>query len=191
MRDHDATPADRAIALATQFLNRVWGPAHDLDAIDELMAEDYRIWSGGKLVSGRSAFKDWVRKFQSIYGNAHTEIQETFANEKGDRVVSRWFNTGVNTGCLASHRTVDQCRSRASRFGEFMKDALPSVGLSVPPSRATRALPNNANAGQYLYINPKNNVVVVGLGPRPKPVGKQAIDDLDFLAAVVEKLRRQ
>ena len=45
--------------------------------------------------------------------------------------------------------------------------------------------------GQYLYINPKNNVVVVGLGARPKPVGKQAIDDLDFLAAVVEKLRRQ
>lgn len=45
--------------------------------------------------------------------------------------------------------------------------------------------------GQYLYINPKANVVVVGLGARPKPVGKQAIDDLDFLAAVVEKLRKQ
>jgi CubicO group peptidase (beta-lactamase class C family) len=43
--------------------------------------------------------------------------------------------------------------------------------------------------GQYLYINPKSNIVVVGLGARPKPVGKQAIDDLDFLAAVVEKLR--
>jgi CubicO group peptidase (beta-lactamase class C family) len=42
--------------------------------------------------------------------------------------------------------------------------------------------------GQYLYINPKNNVVVVGLGARPKPVGKNAIDDLDFLAAVVKKL---
>jgi predicted ester cyclase len=98
MRDHDARPADQAVALATQFLNRVWGPAHDLDAIDELMTEDYRIWSGGKLVSGRSAFKDWVRKFQSIYGNANTEIQETFANEEGDRVVSRWFNTGVNNG---------------------------------------------------------------------------------------------
>jgi CubicO group peptidase (beta-lactamase class C family) len=45
--------------------------------------------------------------------------------------------------------------------------------------------------GQYLYINPGNNLVVVGLGARPKPVGKQAIDDLDFLAAVVEKLRKQ
>jgi len=30
--------------------------------------------------------------------------------------------------------------------------------------------------------------VIIDLGARPKPVDKQAIDDLDFLAAVVEKL---
>jgi CubicO group peptidase (beta-lactamase class C family) len=42
--------------------------------------------------------------------------------------------------------------------------------------------------GQYLYINPAHKLVVAGLGARPKPVGKQAIDDLDFLAAVVERL---
>ena len=42
--------------------------------------------------------------------------------------------------------------------------------------------------GQYLYINPRNNLVVVGLAARPKPTGKNAIDDLDFLAAVVQKL---
>lgn len=45
--------------------------------------------------------------------------------------------------------------------------------------------------GQYLYINPKENVVVVGLGARPKPTGKDSINDLDFLAAVVQKLRNQ
>ena len=45
--------------------------------------------------------------------------------------------------------------------------------------------------GQYLYMNPKNNVVIVGLGARPKPTGKNAIDDLDFLAAVVQKLHNQ
>ena len=98
MHHSKSTPADRAIALATQFLTRVWGPAHDLDAIDELMTEDYRIWSGGKLISGRSAFKDWVRQFQIVYGDAHTEILETFANAAGDRVVSRWINTGFNNG---------------------------------------------------------------------------------------------
>ena len=44
--------------------------------------------------------------------------------------------------------------------------------------------------GQYLYINPAQRIVVVGLGARPKPVGKEAIDDLDFLAAIVEKLSK-
>lgn len=43
--------------------------------------------------------------------------------------------------------------------------------------------------GQYLYIHPEHNIVVVGLAARSKPSGKQAIDDLDFLAAVVEKLK--
>ncbi len=98
MERRDETPAELAVALATQFLTRVWGPAHDLDAIDELMTEDYRIWSGGVLVSGRAAFKDWVRSFQTVFGNANTEVLETFANESGSRVVSRWFNTGVNNG---------------------------------------------------------------------------------------------
>ena len=42
--------------------------------------------------------------------------------------------------------------------------------------------------GQYLYINPAHNMVIVGLAARSKPVGKQAIDDLDFLGAVVEQL---
>ena len=93
-----STPSDRAVALATQFLGRVWGPTHDLDAIDELMTEDYKIWSGGKLISGRPAFKNWVEQFQIIFGNAHTEILETFANASGDRVVSRWLNTGINNG---------------------------------------------------------------------------------------------
>lgn len=93
-----ATPSERAVALATEFLSRVWGAAHDLGAIDELMTEDYKIWSGGKLVTGRAAFKEWVREFQAIYGDARTEIRETFANAAGDRVVSRWFNTGVNNG---------------------------------------------------------------------------------------------
>ena len=40
-------------------------------------------------------------------------------------------------------------------------------------------------------MNPKNNVVIVGLGARPKPLGKTSINDLDFLGAVVQQLRTQ
>jgi len=42
--------------------------------------------------------------------------------------------------------------------------------------------------GQYLYINPKHRVVVVGLAARSKPTGRSVIDDLDFLAAVTQRL---
>ncbi len=43
--------------------------------------------------------------------------------------------------------------------------------------------------GQFMYIQPRGNIVVVGLGARSKPTGKQAIEDLDFLAAAVRQLR--
>jgi len=35
----------------------VWVEPRDLDAIDELMTEDYRITSAGAVVEGRDAFK--------------------------------------------------------------------------------------------------------------------------------------
>ena len=48
---------NRAEQLALELFRRVWGPRHDLDAIDELMTEDYLITSGGKVIRGRAAFK--------------------------------------------------------------------------------------------------------------------------------------
>jgi len=61
-----ATPPEQAVALVRRFLERVWGPGHDLAAMDQLMTEDCRIWSGGKLIAGREAFKEWVRDFQPM-----------------------------------------------------------------------------------------------------------------------------
>ena len=86
--------------LALEFLSRVWGPDHDLDAIDDLMTEDYVITSGGRVVEGREAFKAWVRDFQTQLLEARTENVEVFANPAGDRVVSRWVCTGKNNGLL-------------------------------------------------------------------------------------------
>jgi ketosteroid isomerase-like protein len=84
--------------LAVEFLNRVWGPSHDLTAIDELMTEDYVITSGGTTISGREAFKNWVRHFQRLLLEAITENQDAFSNESGDKVVSRWICSGKNNG---------------------------------------------------------------------------------------------
>jgi CubicO group peptidase (beta-lactamase class C family) len=43
--------------------------------------------------------------------------------------------------------------------------------------------------GQAIYINPKENVVIVVWGAQPKPTGKATIADDDFFAAVCEALR--
>lgn len=93
-----SAPAAIAVALAHDFLARVWGPAHDLSAIDELMTPDYRITSGGTVVEGRDAFRAWVAGFQKVLQDARTVPIETFASAAGDLVVSRWVCSGANNG---------------------------------------------------------------------------------------------
>ena len=99
-REPGPSAAGGAERLALEFLDRVWGPEHDLGAIDELMTEDYAITTGGAVVRGREAFKRWVREFQSRLGDARTTSVEAFASTSGDRIVSRWVCTGTNNGLL-------------------------------------------------------------------------------------------
>jgi len=84
--------------LANEFFARVWAPPHDLDAIDELMTEDYKITTAGREISGREAFKAWVADMQKTVGGATNEHLEVFTNAEGDRVVSRWITRGSNNG---------------------------------------------------------------------------------------------
>jgi predicted ester cyclase len=97
MPGKDSAPAV-AEKLARDFLERVWGPGHDIAAIDGLMAPDYVIHSGGKTVRGREAFKAWVVEFQRLMPEAVDEILDVFANAAGDRVCARWINRGRNNG---------------------------------------------------------------------------------------------
>lgn len=92
---HDSKTPEK---LVNEFFLRVWGPSHDLDAIDELMTEDYIIISGGKTISGRNAFKSWVKNFQELLVDAVTISQDAFSNTNRDKVVSRWICTGKNNG---------------------------------------------------------------------------------------------
>ena len=84
--------------LARDFFRRVWAPPHELDAIDELMTEDYRITTAGKVIEGGNAFKAWVAAMQETVGDATNEHLEIFTNPSGDRVVSRWITRGRNCG---------------------------------------------------------------------------------------------
>ena len=84
--------------LAREFFRRVWAPPHDLDAIDELMTEDYRITTAGRLVEGRADFRTWVAAMQGTVRDATNEHLEIITNAAGDRVVSRWVTRGRNGG---------------------------------------------------------------------------------------------
>ncbi len=86
--------------LPMEFFRRVWTPPHDLDAIDELMTEDYQITLGGLVIEGREAFKAWVAAFHTQLLDARTESQAVFANTTGDRVFSQWLCSGRNNGML-------------------------------------------------------------------------------------------
>jgi predicted ester cyclase len=84
--------------LTYEFFARVWAPPHDLDAIDALMTEDYRITTAGRVVKGRENFKAWVAEMQKTISGATNEHLELFTNASGDRIVSRWITRGVNNG---------------------------------------------------------------------------------------------
>jgi hypothetical protein len=43
--------------------------------------------------------------------------------------------------------------------------------------------------GQYIYVNPTENVVIAIWSARPKPVGKTSVPDRDFYAALCESVR--
>ena len=86
---------DDAERLIRDFFRRVWAPPHDLDAIDSLMTEDYRITTAGSVVEGREKFNAWVASMQKLVGNATNEHLEIFTNAAGDRVVSRCDHAGA------------------------------------------------------------------------------------------------
>jgi CubicO group peptidase (beta-lactamase class C family) len=64
------------------------------------------------------------------------------------------------------------------------------------PATPTPATPDPQGAfmadgifGQYVYLNPKERVVIVVLSAQSKPEGMDVVDDQDFFGAIVKALR--
>ncbi len=95
---HDDAAVPEPERLAREFLARVWRAPADLDAIDDLMTEDYVITSAGTVVRGREAFKSWVRRFHEVLEGATNDVLEVFTDAAGTRAVSRWICRGLNRG---------------------------------------------------------------------------------------------
>ena len=60
--------------LVLEFFNRVWYPPHDLEAIDELMTEDYTITTAGVVVKGRDYLKIGLEVFRNYCLKQKTKV---------------------------------------------------------------------------------------------------------------------
>lgn len=87
--------------VVENFWQQVW-QSRNPDAVDELVAEDFAITSGGVVIRSRKEFKKWVAAFLASIDDFKFEVVETYQNEAGDRVVSRWRVMGKNNGFMGS-----------------------------------------------------------------------------------------
>jgi SnoaL-like domain len=71
-------------------------------AVDKLIAEDFTITSGGVDIHSHAKFKKWVSAFLSSINDFRFEVIETFQNEDGSRIASRWRVAGKNNGFMGS-----------------------------------------------------------------------------------------
>ncbi|SIT34922.1 conserved hypothetical protein [Paraburkholderia piptadeniae] len=101
-----------SVEIVENFWRQVW-QSHNPDAVDELVAEDFAITSGGVVIRSRKEFKKWVAAFLASIDDFRFEVIETFQNEAGDRVVSRWRVTGKNNGFMGS----EPCQSQIDMTG--------------------------------------------------------------------------
>jgi len=90
-----------SVSIVENFWQQVW-KSRDADAVDKLVAEDFVVTSGGVEIRSRANFKKWVAAFLASINDFEFQVIETFQNETGDRVVSRWRVTGRNNGFMGS-----------------------------------------------------------------------------------------
>jgi len=57
---------------------------------------------GGQEITGNENTKNWVKQFLDHVDDLHVDTIETFQDEDGTRVTSRWVLTGSNTGILGT-----------------------------------------------------------------------------------------
>ena len=98
-----------SVKIVEDFWAAVWR-GHNLDAIDRFVVDDCVITTGGVDIVTKDRFKAWVKQFLDKVADLEFGVVETFQNEDGSRVASRWRITGKNNGVLgmpADQRPID------------------------------------------------------------------------------------
>lgn len=90
-----------SVNIVEEFWERVW-KARNPAAIDDFVIEDFVITTGSVDVVARTKFKEWAAAFMAKINDLQFEVIETFQNEDGIRVASRWRIAGKNNGILGT-----------------------------------------------------------------------------------------
>lgn len=93
--------SQNSVDIVHAFWEQVWN-AHNPDAVDDFVVDDFVIVTGGVEITGRDAFKTWIAGFLESLSDLQLEVAESFQNEDGSRVTSRWVLTGRNNGILGT-----------------------------------------------------------------------------------------
>lgn len=94
-----------SVKIVEDFWTAVW-KAGNAGAIDDFVADDFVITTGGVDIESKQQFKEWLFAFMEKINDLQFEVLETFQNADGSRVASRWRITGKNNGLLGT--TADQ-----------------------------------------------------------------------------------
>ena len=90
-----------SVNIVEEFWERVW-KARNPAAIDDFVIEDFVITTGSVDVVSRTKFKEWAAAFMAKINDLQFEVIETFQNQNGSRVASRWRIAGKNNGILGT-----------------------------------------------------------------------------------------
>ncbi|MBV8139326.1 MAG: ester cyclase [Deltaproteobacteria bacterium] len=90
-----------SVKIVAEFWECVW-KARNPAAIDDFVVDDFVITTGGVDVVSRAKFKEWAAGFMAKITDLQFEVIETFQNEDGSRVASRWRITGKNNGIVGT-----------------------------------------------------------------------------------------
>lgn len=90
-----------AVEVVEAFWYSVW-KARAPEKVDEFVVDDFVLTTGGDCVKGRNNFKAWIKEFLGKINDFDFDVIETFQNEDGSRVASRWRVRGKNNGILGT-----------------------------------------------------------------------------------------
>ena len=91
----------KPIETVRKFWHEVWD-AHDLDAVDKFVADDVVLATGRQERTGKENLKNWIKEFFDKVNELEVDRIETFQNEDGTRVTSRWVLMGTNNGLFGT-----------------------------------------------------------------------------------------